>query len=95
MDGRRQLQLLEQAFEPPEADPHAVFVPAPVRMIGLLRLALGRRDDHAGHRTRDVPVLERKHRPHHQPDTVRKLQGAALLDAGKWQAVERQHGSMR
>src|ERR1700722_2983972 len=47
---RANAQALEQLEEAPDADPHPVFVPAPVRHIGNLRLPGRRCQDLARHR---------------------------------------------
>ena len=46
----------EQFVEPPGADPHAVFVPAPVRHVGQQHLPGRRRDHLARHRPRRCPT---------------------------------------
>ena len=91
-DGRRHLQPLEHSLEPPEADPHAVFVPAPVRMIGQHRLALRRRDHHPRHRPRNVPLLERQQRPQNKPQAVWQFQRRASVDGGEGETFVRLHG---
>ena len=94
-DGRRHLQPLEHALQSPEADPHAVLVPAPVRMIRQHRLALRRRDHHPRHRPRDVPLLERHQRPQDQAQAVRQFQRRAAFDGGEGEAFVRLHGGSR
>ena len=71
---RRRADALQHLAHAPEADPHAVFMPAPVRMVGQQRLQLRRHDHHARHRARNVPILQRQHRPDHHPHAVRECQ---------------------
>ena len=89
IDGHRRLgaDALVHLAHAPEGDAHAVLVPAPVGQIGQLRRPLRRRDHHARHRPRQVPVLQAQHRPHHQADAVGKLQRRALLDRAKRRGV--------
>ena len=94
IDGHRRLgaDALEHPAHAPEGDAHAVLVPAPVRQIGELRRPLRRRDHHARHRPRQVPVLEREHRPHHEPDALGESQRRALLDGREGEAFAGMHG---
>ena len=76
-DRRPHAEPVEHLANAPESDAHAVFVPAPVRMIGQLRLPLRRRDHHpaigramsqcssanTGQMTRRIAVRESKRRP--------------------------------
>jgi hypothetical protein len=82
-DRRRRADLAQHFLQAPEAHPHPIFVPAPVRHVGKLRLALRRRDDHARHRARDVPFLERQHRPNDQSDSIGESQRRAFGDGRK------------
>ena len=91
-DCRRDIQFLQHLAQPPEADPHAVFVPAPVRVVGLLRLALRRRDHHPRHRPRHVPFLQRQHRPDHHAHAVGELQRRPALDGRVFETFTRVHG---
>ena len=80
-DGRLGADALVHLAHAPEGDAHAVLVPAPVRQVGKLRRALRRGDHRARHRPRQVPVLQRQHRPHHQPDAFGQAQRRALSEA--------------
>ena len=60
-------EVMEHPLQPPEADAHAVLVPAPVGVVGQHGLALRRGDHHARHRPAHVPLLERQQRPHDEP----------------------------
>ncbi len=90
--GRRGADPLQHGLHAPEADPHAVFVPAPVRMVGEERLQLRRHDHHARHRARNVPVLQRQHRPDHHADAVRQFQRRTGFDRRKGETLARLHG---
>ena len=67
-------EALEQFVEAPAADPHAVFVPAPVRHVGQQHLPGRRRDDLPRHRAADVPDLVVDDGPEHDARVVRQLQ---------------------
>ena len=62
--GRRDAVQVERRLQPPEADPHAVFVPRPVGQVGDHRGALRRAQHLARHGAVDVPALD----VHHQED---------------------------
>src|SRR5262249_18610893 len=72
--------LPEHLSQSPEADPHPVLMPAPVRHVWELRLALRRRNDHARHWARNIPLFERQHRPHHQPNATGESKRRAFGD---------------
>src|SRR6266700_3031383 len=72
-DRRTKLECIEHILDAPEADPHAVFVPAPVWMIWDHRLALRWSNDHTRHGPRHVPFLQRQYGPHDKPQSVWQL----------------------
>ena len=72
--GRRDARLLERALEPPEADPHAVLVPGPVRQVGDRRLPHRRLRQLPRHRPGDLPFLDVDHRPHDHAALARQLE---------------------
>src|SRR5215204_6032854 len=72
--------LAEHLDEAPEADPHAVLVPGPVRQVGQERLAHRRRQDGARHRAGRAPVLDVDDGPDRDAGVARKLQRTAAVD---------------
>src|ERR1700733_9095051 len=73
-EGWPDLQTFEQIEKTPDADPHAVFVPAPVRYIGKQRQSGGRRKHLPRHRLADVPDLKINDAPEHQSLVVGQLE---------------------
>ena len=76
----RNLELVIDLQQPPEADAVAVFVPAPVRNVGHRRAAGRRREHRARHGLRRVPFLDIGDGPHHHARLVRQLQRLAVDD---------------
>src|ERR1700730_5465052 len=72
---RANAQALEQLEEAPEADPHPVFVPAPVRHIGNLRLPGRRCQDLARHRLANIPNFEIDDGPENNAGAAGKPEG--------------------
>jgi len=64
----------EQFEEAPDADPHSVFVPGPVRHVRQQHLAGRRRQHLPRHRPRDVPEFEIDDGPDDEPSAVREDQ---------------------
>ncbi len=94
VDGERRpdAEPLVELEEPPCADPHAVFVPAPVRHVRQERHAGRRRQHLARHRPADVPHLIVNDGPDHEPRTARQLERRTVDDGRKFAAVAWQHG---
>src|SRR5262249_54315954 len=97
IDRERRLDVvaLEQVEEPPDADPHAVFVPAPVRHVRKQRLSGRRRQDLPRHRLADVPDFEIDDAPEDETLVVRQLERRAIDDRRKCSALARQHRATR
>jgi hypothetical protein len=70
-EARLELARAQRLEEPPEADPHPVLVPCPVRYVGQQRLAHRRRQDGARHRPGRRPVLD----VHDRPDGHARIAG--------------------
>ncbi len=82
----------EQVEEAPHADPHAVFVPAPVRHVRQHRHA-GRSGQHlARHRLADVPHFEIDDGPEHDARAARQLERRPVDDRRIVGALARDHG---
>ena len=94
IDRERRLDavLLEQIEEAPHADPHAVFVPRPMRDVRQQRNSRRRRQHLARHRPGDVPDLEIDDRPYHEPCTAGQLQWRPVDDRRKVAALPGNHG---
>ena len=94
IDGERRPDALlpKQIEEAPDPDPHAVFVPGPVRDVRQQRNSGRRRQQLTGHRTADVPDLEVDDRPQHKPRTVGQLEGRSVDDCGEVAPLARNHG---
>jgi hypothetical protein len=89
--GERRLDAAraEQVEESPHADPHAVFVPAPVRHVRQQRRAGRGRQYLARHRPADVPDLEIDDRPQDEARTPRQPQRRPIHDGGVVGALAR------
>ena len=77
---RADFLALEQIEEAPHPDPHAVFVPAPIRHVGKMRHAGRRRQHLARHRLADIPDFEIDDGPEHDARAVRKLERRPVDD---------------
>src|SRR5262249_45834983 len=86
---RADLQPLVERVEAPEADAHAVLVPAPVRHIGQQRNAGRRRQHLPRHGLADIPDLEVDDRPDDDAVGARKLQLRAVDDRRVGNALAR------
>ncbi len=91
--GRTDAEPAVQVEKAPHADPHAVFVPGPVRHVGQQYLAGRRRQDLPRHRPRDVPDFEIDDRPDDDAGAARQTQRGAIDDRRKRRAVARDHPS--
>src|SRR5262245_25135617 len=89
---RANAQALEQLEEAPHADPHAVFVPAPIRYIGYQRLAGRRREHLACHRLADVPDFQIDDGPEDKPRIALELEWGPVDNGGVVAPLARQHG---
>ena len=76
----RHLEVVIDLQQPPEADPVAVFVPAPVRDVGHRRTAGRRGKYRARHGLRRVPFLDIGDGPHRHARALRQLEWLALGD---------------
>src|SRR5579862_489043 len=85
------LQTLEQIEEAPHADPHAVFVPAPVRHVGNEGLSRRRSENLPRHWLADVPYFEIDDAPEYEPAVIRQLERPTVHDGRKCSAFARQH----
>ena len=73
---RADAEAAVQVEEAPDADPHPVFVPRPVRHVGQQHLAGRRRQHLPRHRPRDVPDFEIDDRPDDDAGAARQLAAA-------------------
>ena len=71
---------LKQVKEAPHADPHAVFMPAPVRHVGEMRHSGRRRQHLARHRFADVPDFKIDDAPEYKTRFIRKLERGPIDD---------------
>ncbi len=89
---RPDILALEQIEEAPHADPHAVFMPAPVRHVGQMRHPGRGREHLARHRFADIPDFEIDDGPEHDARAVRQFQRRTIDDCRIVAAFARQHG---
>ncbi len=89
--GRGHARGFERAQQAPEADPHAVFVPGPVRHVGNRRLAHRRLRQLPRHRSGDVPFLDIDHRPDDHARPAGQLERRPGERRRIGQALARQH----
>src|SRR5215471_13654693 len=97
IDGERRsyFLLLEQIEKTPYPDPHAVFMPAPVRHVGQMRHSGGWRQHLARHRFADVPDFKIDDAPEYKTRFIRKLERRPIDDGGIMRTLARQHRSAR
>ena len=76
--GRRDTAGRQRFMETPEADPHTVFLPRPIRDIRNMNLTTGRRQNGPRHRLLNIPVFDIHDHPDRDPLTVRQLQRFAV-----------------
>jgi len=78
---RRDSKFLVEIEKPPHADPHAVFMPAPVRHVRQQRNAGRCRKYLPRHRLGDVPHFQIDDGPDHDAGIARQLEGRTVTMA--------------
>ena len=85
--GRGDAEACQEFMNPPEPDPHAVFMPRPVGQVRQQRLAHGRRQDRTRLGLGAVPVLDVDDGPHRHAGAIGKLKFGSVDDGRKGHTV--------
>lgn len=78
-EGRFHLAVAQCVEDAPEARPHAVFVPGPVRNVGLQRASHRGRKHGSGHGAGRLPRLDVRQVPEYEGRAAGQLQGGRLM----------------